>query len=116
MATPRKQKTGETTGNRNSGGTRAKAKRAPAKKTTASRTTKTTAKSKTPAAKKAKTSARKTSTKKTATKPVKNASIPTQDEIRERARELWLADGGRQGDAFQNWIDAERQLYSARGF
>jgi hypothetical protein len=31
-------------------------------------------------------------------------------QIRQRAYELWLARGCREGDDLQNWIDAEREI------
>ncbi len=42
-----------------------------------------------------------------ATVTVSAPAAPTQDEVRRRAYELWLAHGG---SSMENWLAAERQL------
>lgn len=45
-------------------------------------------------------------------KVVKNASkpMPTEDQIRLRAYQIYLARNGAPGDAMADWIQAEREL------
>ena len=38
------------------------------------------------------------------------SSEPTQDQIRRRAYELWIARGCRHGHDLEDWLDAEREL------
>ena len=42
----------------------------------------------------------------------KNSALRTEIEI--RAYALWLADGRRDGNALSHWLQAERELLSAR--
>lgn len=36
-----------------------------------------------------------------------------EDQIRERAYQLWIADGCREGEADHHWLAAERELLAA---
>jgi len=60
------------------------------------------------------TTARKTKAADTTTrgKVVKSASkpIPTEEQIRLRAYQIYLARNGGPGDAMSDWIQAEREL------
>jgi hypothetical protein len=42
----------------------------------------------------------------------KNSALRT--EIEKRAYDLWLADGRREGNDLTHWLQAERELLSAR--
>jgi hypothetical protein len=42
------------------------------------------------------------------------AGAPSQREIAERAYALWIHRGRLDGGAFENWMDAERQLVAER--
>ena len=55
--------------------------------------------------------------KKSATLAVQAASRthPTREEIARRAYELYLARGGREGSAIDDWLEAERQLANGNG-
>ena len=46
----------------------------------------------------------------TAKKPRSTKSAPTHEEIALRAYEIYLERGGAPGDAFQDWMQAEREL------
>jgi hypothetical protein len=74
-----------------------------AKKTTR----KTTAKKPTPA--RTTSTARKPTARKTVTKSAAK-SVPTQEQIRERAFEIYLRRNGGPGDAHSDWVQAEREL------
>jgi hypothetical protein len=39
-----------------------------------------------------------------------NTKKPSHDQIVERARELWKADGCQSGHDLENWLNAEAQL------
>ncbi|HWA87779.1 MAG TPA: DUF2934 domain-containing protein [Opitutus sp.] len=41
-------------------------------------------------------------------------SLPTQDEIAQRAHSLWLARGSPAGSAMEDWLAAERALRRER--
>ena len=43
------------------------------------------------------------------------AMLPSVDEIRQRAFEIFLERGGRPGDDLQDWLQAERELSQNRG-
>lgn len=38
------------------------------------------------------------------------AAIPTPDDIERRAYDIFLARGGVDGNAFEDWLQAEREL------
>lgn len=42
--------------------------------------------------------------------PVAVASEPSHEQIAERAYGLWLSRGAHDGDAFSDWVRAEREL------
>lgn len=50
------------------------------------------------------------------TRPASRPSTPEPDRalIERRAYELYLSRGGAQGDALQDWLEAERELQGAR--
>jgi len=54
-----------------------------------------------------KTTARRTTTRAAA------AVLPSEEEIRQRAYEIFLARGGRPGSPDQDWLQAERELNGA---
>jgi hypothetical protein len=79
------------------------------------KTAKKTVKKKAAAPKKASPAKKKAATTKAKKKavparaPAKKAE-PTEAQIRERARQIWLERGRPVGRDEQNWLDAERQL------
>jgi Protein of unknown function (DUF2934). len=42
------------------------------------------------------------------------ASVPTREAIEYRAYELYLQRGGCEGDALEDWLNAEQELFSAQ--
>ena len=115
MPTPKKSKTTKTAKKTVA---RPAAKRASAKKTTAKRTATTKPAAKRAPAKKAlaKTRTAKTRTAKSATATKRApAARPTQDEIRNRAGQIWVESGQRMGSALADWVRAEKELYTERG-
>lgn len=92
----------------------AKKKAAPAKKKAAP---KKAAPKKAAAPKKKKAPAKKAAPAKKKSAPKKKAPAKaskrpalTEDQIRQRAREIWLDSGRPSGQDEQNWLEAERQL------
>ena len=43
------------------------------------------------------------------------AAAPTHAEIAARAREIWMQSGQKPGQSFENWLQAEKELFAARG-
>ena len=44
-----------------------------------------------------------------------NTTPQTEQQIRDRAYEIYLARGGQQGDQVSDWLSAERELESNQG-
>ena len=43
-----------------------------------------------------------------------NTPAPTQDQIRQRAFEIFMARGGAPGNEMADWLQAEHELYARR--
>jgi hypothetical protein len=45
-------------------------------------------------------------------RPAPHVTLPTHEEIAERARQIYLRNGCKEGESEQNWLQAERELIS----
>ena len=52
-------------------------------------------------------------TRKTRSTAKNNAGRPNEQQIRERAYEIFLAEGARPGNELANWLRAERELVTS---
>jgi len=42
--------------------------------------------------------------------PSEETDLPLEQRIRFRAREIWLANGGQDGAAIEDWLEAEKEI------
>lgn len=49
------------------------------------------------------------------TLPASHAVLPTEERIRERAHQIWIRNGHRDGFDLEDWMEAERELMREGG-